>query len=445
MGDSEVVVHRGIVCDWCLAENITGCRYKCKQCDNFDLCESCMDRPQGVRASYSGHFSHPDLFSGLQKEVFINLRTTAGGYWTVDGQNQDIVASVSGGHFKVQDEETIFDGQENGAGVITGTVCQNGQASGSFSLEQVAVTVHNPSHTFRLIRKDLSSMSQEEELISFCDSSAQDSGHLSQEHKEDVSKLANFHRLTHNASKAIPLFEVAIKGWPLVGNLRMNRHYVVCLNNCSMTYLSVGDVLKAEAHAQNAVGFSKEYFHQDGELLGACLNTLAEVRRQQQRFRESHNLLKEALSAEQSAYGSVSRACMLTLNNLGNLEEFCGQLHDAELHYQQAIEMQEAVDPTYLTALVSFSDLLYQQGRFSEACPLTHKAITILQNTSGSEQDPSLSLRLLQLGECLVQLGHFKDAEKPLQQARDLASSSSARHLFPVMPGQFQTHHILKI
>ena len=431
-----MVVHEGITCDWCLSENIAGRRYNCSECSNFDLCETCMDQPQGVHSSYSGRFTHPAL-GPEEIEVFITLRTNARGYWTAGGQNQEIMASVVPGvHFKVEDGETILEGKENSAGTVAGGVSQRGESGGSFALHRVAPAVHDPSHTFKTITRHLS---QEEELISQCEISAQDSGMSSQAHKQALFMLADFYRLTCNSLKAIQKYEEAIKGWPRSVSKSVSRLYVVCLNNCSMTYLSIGNDTAAELHAENAVHFTKEYFHEDGELLGACLNTLAEVRRRQRRFPESHNLLEEALAAERKAYGKVSKPCMLTLNNLANLEECCGELRAAELHYRQSIEMQEAVDPSYMTALVNFSDLLYQQGRFSEACSLSQKAIAILQSTPGSEQDPSISLRSLQLGECFLQLGNLKDAQKALQRARELAPSLPAPRQSLVMLGQFST------
>lgn len=38
------VIHHGASCDRCHG-NIAGVRYKCAMCPNFDLCESCVDKP----------------------------------------------------------------------------------------------------------------------------------------------------------------------------------------------------------------------------------------------------------------------------------------------------------------------------------------------------------------------------------------------------------------
>ena len=41
-------IHEGVKCDSCGKENITGVRYKCMECPNYDICESCMTKPRGT-------------------------------------------------------------------------------------------------------------------------------------------------------------------------------------------------------------------------------------------------------------------------------------------------------------------------------------------------------------------------------------------------------------
>lgn len=36
--------HEGIVCDICQKAPIVGIRYKCQQCDDFDLCSFCFQQ-----------------------------------------------------------------------------------------------------------------------------------------------------------------------------------------------------------------------------------------------------------------------------------------------------------------------------------------------------------------------------------------------------------------
>ena len=42
--DNSVIIHKGITCDGCGYVNITGNRYKCAVCHNFDFCEQCLEK-----------------------------------------------------------------------------------------------------------------------------------------------------------------------------------------------------------------------------------------------------------------------------------------------------------------------------------------------------------------------------------------------------------------
>jgi hypothetical protein len=66
------VVHHGITCDGCQQSPITGIRFKCRTCDDFDLCETCeaknihpADHPlvkfkvEKARQGRRGHGQHP--------------------------------------------------------------------------------------------------------------------------------------------------------------------------------------------------------------------------------------------------------------------------------------------------------------------------------------------------------------------------------------------------
>lgn len=39
--EKSQIVHRHVICDECMAKPITGIRYKCAVCADFDLCEKC--------------------------------------------------------------------------------------------------------------------------------------------------------------------------------------------------------------------------------------------------------------------------------------------------------------------------------------------------------------------------------------------------------------------
>src|SRR5436305_15253106 len=38
------IVHRSVKCDGCITETIGGTRFKCRECDDYDLCSRCFQR-----------------------------------------------------------------------------------------------------------------------------------------------------------------------------------------------------------------------------------------------------------------------------------------------------------------------------------------------------------------------------------------------------------------
>ncbi|KAG2393443.1 hypothetical protein C9374_006974 [Naegleria lovaniensis] len=53
--DAENGPHYGTVCDGCQIKDWMGKRYKCKDCDNFDLCEDCYNNPSIREQHFSGN------------------------------------------------------------------------------------------------------------------------------------------------------------------------------------------------------------------------------------------------------------------------------------------------------------------------------------------------------------------------------------------------------
>ncbi|KAI0639950.1 hypothetical protein C8Q77DRAFT_1164747 [Trametes polyzona] len=63
------VVHKGITCDGCGKENITGVRHKCLGCDDYDICETCVSDPRKRQEHNLAHSFFPIVVPG-NKEAF---------------------------------------------------------------------------------------------------------------------------------------------------------------------------------------------------------------------------------------------------------------------------------------------------------------------------------------------------------------------------------------
>merc|ERR1712012_1172115 len=72
VADAELKVHYGVTCDGCENKPITGNRYKCVVCDDYDLCESCevAGRHPGhnmIKITQPGYIFPQRLFKRMQE------------------------------------------------------------------------------------------------------------------------------------------------------------------------------------------------------------------------------------------------------------------------------------------------------------------------------------------------------------------------------------------
>merc|ERR1712227_849270 len=71
VADAELKVHYGVTCDGCENKPVTGNRYKCVVCDDYDLCESCevAGRHPGhnmIKITQPGYIFPQRLFKRMQ-------------------------------------------------------------------------------------------------------------------------------------------------------------------------------------------------------------------------------------------------------------------------------------------------------------------------------------------------------------------------------------------
>jgi len=69
--------HETINCDGCGAKPITGVRYKCSQCPNFDLCERCIDRFESNQLQHGNDNPTYDSSNRAEKHLFIRIADPA--------------------------------------------------------------------------------------------------------------------------------------------------------------------------------------------------------------------------------------------------------------------------------------------------------------------------------------------------------------------------------
>jgi hypothetical protein len=69
----QVETHLGFWCDICRKDNITGPRYHCSVCENYDVCNGCHSQGKH-RIPITGQYVH-DVFSHPLIELWSNMQT----------------------------------------------------------------------------------------------------------------------------------------------------------------------------------------------------------------------------------------------------------------------------------------------------------------------------------------------------------------------------------
>lgn len=75
---SPAIIHRGITCDGCEKLDLTGVRFKCLDCCDFDLCSACIARP-GVLEQHSTNHSFLPILSGNDYKQTSHMGITCDG------------------------------------------------------------------------------------------------------------------------------------------------------------------------------------------------------------------------------------------------------------------------------------------------------------------------------------------------------------------------------
>lgn len=64
--------HPGVTCDGCGLGPITGSRFKCKQCNNFDFCERCFSIKRTHKHTFN-RFAEPTSTGLFLNEIFYEI------------------------------------------------------------------------------------------------------------------------------------------------------------------------------------------------------------------------------------------------------------------------------------------------------------------------------------------------------------------------------------
>ncbi len=144
------------------------------------------------------------------------------------------------------------------------------------------------------------------------------------------------------------------------------------------------------------------------------------------------NEAKEVAIAEEDGKGNKYT---ISLNNLGSVYRKCGDFKEAELLYEEAIDIQRKIskgeerDTALAANLGNLAELYKAQGHYGKAKPLYEEALKIDKTVFG-EDHPETATSISNLGAVYEYLGEHADAESNYLKALDIRK----RHLLENHP-----------
>ena len=150
------------------------------------------------------------------------------------------------------------------------------------------------------------------------------------------------------------------------------------------------------------------------------LHNLATVRQATGRHAEAEMFYEQALEINKTALGEAHPDYAATLHNLANACQAMGRYAEAEALYQQALGIKKTAlseaHPDYATTLHELAHVRQAMGRHAEAEALYEQALAIYKTALG-EAHPDYAMTLHNLAHVRHAMGRNAEAEALYQQA----------------------------
>ncbi len=215
----------------------------------------------------------------------------------------------------------------------------------------------------------------------------------------------------------------------IVDIILQNHHesiLVVPFSSLGLLYKSQGDYYYAEEYLIFALTVAKEYFPNDSRL-AICLNNLASLRQDQERYEESLSLLLQALEINIKTGNLKPSLIAHNYNEIGNTYGSLGHYEKAEKYLGLALEFAYksfAKDhPVIATIFNNLGILWLEQKRYQESTYIFYIAIEIGRKTLANS--PWLANYLNNLATAFMHLGEFDTAEIYLKESVGIDKSNN--------------------
>jgi serine/threonine protein kinase/tetratricopeptide (TPR) repeat protein len=156
------------------------------------------------------------------------------------------------------------------------------------------------------------------------------------------------------------------------------------------------------------------------------MNNLASVYWNEGKYTEAEQLLQEAIAGMQKVYGPEHANTLATLNTLGNVYADEKRYPDAERVLRETLETQRRVlapdHPLTVESAFNLAAVYNSEGRYAEAEQLARGAVSSYERTKFKDGERVGGAHVA-LGNALLGLTHYPEAEKELLEAEHLFST----------------------
>jgi serine/threonine protein kinase/predicted negative regulator of RcsB-dependent stress response len=207
---------------------------------------------------------------------------------------------------------------------------------------------------------------------------------------------------------------------------------VVFLNEGKI-HLARGEFESAQGSFQETIDSALEIFGEEHTFLADIYNYMGHTLYYMQRYTEAEDWFGKGLEIFEATDGPESLGCGACLAFIAHARWMQGDLEAAEAKLRQAIPIYRQVygsdSRTLAYYLLNLGQLLRDREKHDEALPFFEEGHRIRTAAVGEDHVIAAQSNAL-LGQCLVNLGRFEEAEKILLSALEvLASNEDTRYI----------------
>ncbi len=202
------------------------------------------------------------------------------------------------------------------------------------------------------------------------------------------------------------------------------------LNNLGGILVSKNDFNGAESVFREVLNLDRKRYGDDHPNVALSMNNLAFVLQRTGKLDESEALIRQTLAMNERLLGKEHPLTANSLNNLGRVLLAKGNLEEAENTFLSCLSVRrkilEANHPHLAVTLNNLAQTLQRENECQEAERLFREALSILTK---SDFDPAYQGSVKSnLGECLMKMNRFAEAEKMLTEGHSELLSLSGEN-----------------